>query len=56
MERRQFIKNGLIATAAIGITPSLMSWVPSHNWENWEDYGSGPKVDNRFISRAISTV
>lgn len=47
MERRQFIKTGLFATAAIGITPSLMSWVPSHNWEKY-DFGSGPEVKDRL--------
>lgn len=47
MERREFLKAGLFATAAAGMTPALVSWIPSHNWEKF-DFGSGPEVKDRL--------
>ena len=47
MERREFLKAGLFATAAAGMTPALVSWIPSHNWEKY-DFGSGPEVKDRL--------
>ena len=47
MKRREFIKTGILAGAAVGLTPALMSWVPSHNWDKY-DFGSGPKPEDRL--------
>ena len=47
MERRDFLKTSLAATAAIGIAPALKGWIPSHNWEKY-DFGSGPEVKDRL--------
>ena len=47
MKRREFIRAGLFAGAAVGLSSSLISWVPSHNWEKY-DFGSGPKVNDRL--------
>ena len=47
MKRREFLKTGLFAGAAIGLSPALMSWVPSHNWDRY-DFGPGPKPEDRL--------
>ena len=48
MKRRDFIKTGLAAGAAVGLAPVLAeSWVPVHSWSGY-DFGSGPKVTDRL--------
>ena len=48
MKRRDFIKSGLAAGAALGLAPTLAeSWVPVHSWGGY-DFGSGPKVTDRL--------
>ena len=47
MERRDFIKTGLAAGAAVGIAPTLGAWVPQHNWDKY-DFGPGPAVKDRL--------
>ncbi|MCQ2176555.1 MAG: twin-arginine translocation signal domain-containing protein [Bacteroidales bacterium] len=48
MKRREFIKTGLAAGAAVGLAPTLAeSWIPVHTWEGY-DFGSGPKVTDRL--------
>ena len=47
MERRDFIKAGLAAGAAVGLAPSLRGWVPQHNWYKY-DFGPGPTVRDRL--------
>ena len=47
MKRREFLKTGLAAGAAVGLSPTLMSWIPAHNWEKY-DFGSGPEVKDRL--------
>lgn len=47
MNRRDFLKTSAICGAAISVAPGLISWVPSHNWENY-DFGSGPEVNDRL--------
>ena len=47
MKRREFIKTGVLGTAAVGLAPTLMSWVPVHNWDGY-DFGSGPEVKDRL--------
>ena len=47
MQRREFLKAGTFAAAAAGVTPALVSWIPSHNWEKY-DFGSGPEVKDRL--------
>lgn len=47
MKRRDFLKTGLAAGAAAGLAPSMMAWVPTHNWDKY-DFGSGPVVKDRL--------
>lgn len=47
MNRRDFLKSSALGATALAVAPSLMSWVPSHNWESY-DFGSGPEVPNRL--------
>ena len=47
MERRDFLKTSLAASAALGFAPALKGWIPSHNWEKY-DFGSGPEVKDRL--------
>ena len=47
MERRDFLKTSLEASAALGLAPALKGWIPSHNWEKY-DFGSGPEVPDRL--------
>ena len=47
MDRRDFLKTGLAASAAIGLAPSLKGWVPQHNWHKY-DFGPGPQVKDRL--------
>ena len=47
MDRRNFIKTGLTAGAALGLAPAASAWVPIHNWDG-HDFGSGPKVKDRL--------
>ena len=47
MDRRDFFKTGLAATAALGLAPSLKGWVPQHNWHKY-DFGPGPQVKDRL--------
>ncbi len=47
MERRDFLKTSLAASAALGLAPALKGWIPSHNWEKY-DFGSGPEVKDRL--------
>ena len=47
MERRDFLKTSLAASAALGLAPALKGWIPSHNWEKY-DFGSGPEVPDRL--------
>ena len=37
MDRRDFLKTGLAASAAIGLAPSLKGWVPQHNWHKKQE-------------------
>jgi endo-alpha-1,4-polygalactosaminidase (GH114 family) len=30
MNRKEFLKNGTLAAAALGVAPALMSWIPNH--------------------------
>ena len=53
MKRREFIKTGLAAGAAVGLAPALQSWIPSHNWEGY-DFGGGPKVQDRLFQGPFS--
>ena len=53
MKRREFIKTGLAAGAAVGLAPALQSWIPSHNWEGY-DFGPGPKVTDRLYQGPFS--
>ena len=52
MKRREFIKTSAAAGAALGLAPTLMSWVPQHNWHNY-DFGPGPKVTDRLYQGPI---
>ena len=47
MERRDFLKTSLVAGAALGLSPAMKGWIPSHNWEKY-DFGSGPEVKDRL--------
>lgn len=47
MNRREFFKTGMYATAAAGLGTLTTSWIPSHNWEKY-DFGSGPQVADRL--------
>ena len=47
MERRDFLKTSLAASAALGLAPALKGWVPVHNWTGY-DFGSGPTVRDRL--------
>lgn len=47
MNRRDFLKTSAVGGAALAVAPSLMSWVPSHNWEGY-DFGSGPEPHDRL--------
>ena len=47
MDRRDFLKASLAAGAAVGLSPGLLGWIPSHNWEEY-DFGSGPEVKDRL--------
>ncbi len=41
------MKDSVLGTAALALTPSLVSWIPSHNWAGY-DFGSGPEVPDRL--------
>lgn len=47
MNRKEFLKTSMLAAATIGTAPALMSWIPQHNWENY-NFGSGPDVKDRL--------
>ena len=47
MDRRDFLKTGIVAGAAIASAPALSAWVPIHNWDKY-DFGPGPKVHDRL--------
>ena len=47
MQRRDFLKTSLAAGAAVGLAPVLQSWVPVHNWTDY-DFGPGPVVRDRL--------
>lgn len=47
MQRRKFLKTGLVAGAAVGLAPGLKAWVPQHNWHKY-DFGPGPAVRDRL--------
>ena len=47
MQRRDFLKTSLAAGAAVGLAPVLQSWVPVHNWTDY-DFGPGPMVRDRL--------
>ena len=53
MDRRDFIKTGVAAGAALGLAPNLLGWVPAHNWEGY-DFGSGPEVKDRLYQGPFS--
>ncbi|MCQ2176557.1 MAG: twin-arginine translocation signal domain-containing protein [Bacteroidales bacterium] len=52
MKRRDFIKTSAAAGAALGLAPVLKSWVPQHNWENY-NFGPGPEVKDRLYQGPI---
>ena len=47
MKRRDFLKDSVLGAAALSLSPTLLSWIPSHNWEGY-DFGSGPEVKDRL--------
>ena len=47
MKRREFLKDSVMGAAALSLSPTLMSWVPTHNWTGY-DFGSGPVVHDRL--------
>ena len=47
MNRKEFLKTSALAAATVGVAPSLMSWIPQHNWEGY-NFGSGPEVKDRL--------
>ena len=55
MDRRDFIKTGVAAGAALGLAPNLLGWVPAHNWEGY-DFGSGPEVKDRLYQGPFSSM
>ena len=47
MNRKEFLKTGMLAAATVGVAPALISWIPQHNWRNY-DFGPGPEVKDRL--------
>ena len=47
MKRRKFLKDSVMGAVALSLSPTLMSWVPTHNWAGY-DFGSGPVVHDRL--------
>ena len=37
MNRKEFLQNGALAAAAMGIAPTIMSWRPWHDRSNWQN-------------------